>query len=171
MEPPSWLKAELVKMWPAECEACHHVRGTDPAQMTADEAGARARSADQRAAGMAAISSIAASFALSGAAVVVDTGKLIAPSLARYAFEYCLFLALISFVVAAGFAVKGHRKGAGTPASAAMAKTKHDHVTKSMVSLLIGMVFIAVMVVAAMNVTPPPPCPTSAAMSGAAPNQ
>jgi hypothetical protein len=157
---------DMSRRRPAECAACGHVEGKTLLPKLDDaEAAARVQSADQRAAAMAAIASIAAGLVGSAAAVIVDTGKLVDPTWVRYGFEWGLLLALVSFGLAVLAAARGHRMGSGLPASAAMAKTKHDHVTFSMWCLLAAMICVGAMVVAAMNVTIPvssnPAAPTA----------
>jgi hypothetical protein len=71
---------------------------------------ANIRSADQRAATLAAVSSIAASLALSGAAIIVDTGKLLSPNWIRPAFGTVLIVAVLLFTISAFIAVSGHRQ-------------------------------------------------------------
>src|SRR4051794_18765835 len=91
----------------AKCGACGRVPESPTAIMD-NEAAARTRSADHRATAMAATASIAAGLALSGATVIVDTGKLNDPPWVRQWFQNLLLGALVLLVLAAASSTLGH---------------------------------------------------------------
>jgi hypothetical protein len=127
------------------------------------EHGYRARSADQRAAGVAAIASLAASFALAGAALVLDKDKLREPFFIRPAFGIVLCIAVAAFIVAAVMAAITHTSQhddavdeSKSSQNWAAARRKHTHMTRSLWALAVGMFFVLVLSGISIFVPPPP---------------
>jgi len=159
---------------PAEpCVVCGHKPGADPTQID-QEAAACVRSADHRAAALTATGTLAASLALSGAAIVVDTSNSLGSGWGRTWFESALIAALALFTLSALAALTGHwRKGGkGTAIGIRtlfcrepkpnvsirlrvspqhlnwqLAQVKHAHVTVALFLLFGGMLAVIVMVV------------------------
>jgi hypothetical protein len=106
---------------------------------------------------LAATASIAAGLALSGAAIVVDTGNLVAPSWVRSWFEWLLFAAIVLFIAAASTALIGHWRGHNSPHDAGVALMKHKHVSGSMALIVLAMTCVAGMILVSNLVTIPAP--------------
>jgi hypothetical protein len=70
---------------------------------------ANIRSADQRAAGLAAVASLAASLALTGTGIIVDTAKMTTPAWTHKVFGGLMVVGVALFSAAAIVAVTGHR--------------------------------------------------------------
>jgi hypothetical protein len=125
------------------------------------EASTRSHSADQRAAAVAAVASLAASLALTGATLVLDKDKLKEPTtipLIHFTFESrsrfgaVLCLALIAFLIAAVLAVTAHQRQNDDIANEAKcasnwvaAKKKHARVTASLWFLVVGMGCVSIL--------------------------
>jgi hypothetical protein len=123
------------------------------------------RSADQRATVVAATATIAATLALNGATIIVDTAKLTAPSGIRLLFGGALIVSVLFFTGATLAAALGHQKRWETIAcedsshQEAMSRIKHKHVSTSMWFLFAGMFFVVLVALFSMFATgaPPPP--------------
>jgi hypothetical protein len=115
---------------------------------------ANIRSADQRATALAAVSSIAASLALSGAAIIVDTGKLMSPSWIRPAFGSLLIVAVLMFSLSAFIAVLAHQqKREACKPLVGVSNNKHARVNLSMWFLLVGMLCVLLLTGVSMFAT------------------
>ena len=111
---------------------------------------ANVRSADQRATGLAAGASLAASFALSGAAIIADAGKLRSPMWTQWAFGWILVLTVALFTLSAFAALSGHRmqEKCNRPLDK-LGGAKHARVNASLWFLSFGMAGVVLMSLAA----------------------
>jgi hypothetical protein len=107
------------------------------------------RSTDQRAATLTAVAALAASLALSGAAIIVDTEKMTSPAWIRGFFGVPLVLAVLLFTLAAVVAVTCHQMPRAGGQAPTTSKKKHARVNTSMWLLCGGMACVLLVTAAA----------------------
>jgi hypothetical protein len=132
-----------------------HAVTTRRPTLTDPDHDANIRAADHRATALVAVASLAATLALAGVAIILDTGKWTSPAGMRVAFGILLVLAVGFFTAAAWFAVRGHGTGLEpTDASSSedpmralqrQSAAKHADVHTAMNLLFVGMVGVVLL--------------------------